>query len=121
MEKTTGHILRGDNIKQGEQFVNFDWPFLPAIRYMDFKRNGNRTRFEELYFKRRYALGTLVIAECFENERRFIDDIINGIWAICEETTWVVPAHLPNFASLKLPFIGMERIDLFVIPDKPAA
>jgi len=68
---------------------------LTAVRFMDFGRDGNRSRYEALYFRRRSALGGLVLAECLENEGRFIDQIINGIWCICEESTWILPAHNP--------------------------
>lgn len=70
------------------------WPELPASWYMDFYRNGNRTRFQEPFMKRRVRLYILLIAECIEGQGRLIDDIINGIWAICEESTWVLPTHI---------------------------
>ncbi|MDQ3540054.1 MAG: heparinase II/III-family protein, partial [Chloroflexota bacterium] len=44
-------------------------------------------------YGRRKMLIRLVTAECVESEGRFIDDIINGVWAICEESFWDVPAH----------------------------
>ena len=45
------------------------------------------------YFKRRFALGSLAIAECAEDKGRFLDDIMNGIWCICEESSWSPPAN----------------------------
>ena len=71
-----------------------EWPVLPAVRYMDFVKNGNRSRYQEGYFERRTRLRQLVIAECAEGKGRFLEQIINGIWAVCEETTWCLPAHL---------------------------
>src|SRR4051812_21181957 len=32
----------------------------------------------------------------FERKERFIDPVINGVWSICEESFWGVPAHLPR-------------------------
>jgi len=66
---------------------------LPAVRYMDYARNGNRTRYEKLHFARRANMMSLVIAECIEGNGTYLDDIINLIWAICEETSWCIPAH----------------------------
>lgn len=97
-------------IQFGEGYLNYQWPTLPATHYMDYIRVGNRTRFEKLYFKRRQILATLVLAECVEAQGRFIDDLINGIWLICEESTWVLPAHNNHQA---LPNINDEIIDLF--------
>ena len=64
---------------------------------MEFGRNGNRSRYETLYFKRRNVLALLVLAECIEFKGRFIDDIINGIWTICGESFWGIPAS--NYIS----------------------
>lgn len=73
--------------------VGREWPSLPATYYMDYARNGNRSRYEALCFARRKDIFTLVVAECIGGQGEFIDDIINGVWLICEESTWVVPAH----------------------------
>ena len=70
------------------------WESLPASVYLEFYRDGNRSHYEKLYFDRRYDLQALTIAECIEGRGEYLDDIINAIWLICEETTWVIPAHL---------------------------
>ena len=69
-------------------------PVLPAIRYLDFSRDGNRSRFEALYFDRRRALHALLMAECLENNGKYMESIVNLVWAICEESSWVIPAHI---------------------------
>jgi len=80
-------------IEAGEKLLGYAYPPLPATLYMDFFRTGDRARFERPYFQRRSALDTLVIAECMEGKGRFLDDIVNGVWAMCEEASWVLPAH----------------------------
>lgn len=77
----------------GEGLLGYQWPQLPATLYLDFARTGNRSRYEGPYFQRRSALTRLVMAECMEGKNRFLDDIVNGVWAICEESGWVIPAH----------------------------
>lgn len=86
------------------------WPSIPAAKYMDFTRKGIRRGFEELYFQRRHMLAILVIGECIEHQGRFLDDIINGVWLICEETSWILPAHNAN---IELPDRDHLDIDLF--------
>ena len=82
-------------VKNGEKYLDYKWPTIPAKYYLDFTRNGNRSRFEEVYHRqRRKQLLSLFIAECVEGKGRFVDDIINGLWAILDEATWVIPAHL---------------------------
>ena len=85
--------LRQALVSAGEAFLNHTWPPLPATLYMRFIRDGDRCAFEAPYFTRRHTLGTLVMAECVEDRGRFLDDIVNGIWCLCEETTWVINAH----------------------------
>ncbi len=79
-----------------EELLEKEWPSLLAVRYMDFQRNGNRSNYEGVYFERRDRLFRMMAAECVEGKGRFIDQIINGIWLICEESSWVVPAHNPH-------------------------
>jgi hypothetical protein len=77
-----------------KKLKNYAWPIIPAVNLLDFYRNGNRSRHGELYFGRRRALLNLLVAECIEGKGEYLDDIINGVWLICEESSWVIPAHL---------------------------
>lgn len=106
--------VRRARIAAGEVVLKFDWPTLPATVFLDFARNGDRTRFQNLSFRRRQVLLDLVLAECVEGEGRFVDAIIDGIWAICEETYWGVPAHLrAQRAGIGLPDAAEPTVDLF--------
>lgn len=102
--------IRKGIIKEGEKHLCFEWPMLTASRYMEFSRNGNRSRYESIYFKRRSVLSSLVMAECIEDRGRFLDQIINGVWCICEESSWSIPAHI---GGKPLPDINDPIIDLF--------
>jgi hypothetical protein len=98
-------------IANAEKLLETSWGELKATEFMQFKRNGNRTGFEALTFARRNKLVTLVMGEMFENKGRFTDDIVNGVWAICEESWWGVPAH--NYAKGPLPDVDNSFVDLF--------
>lgn len=80
-------------IEKAERKLNYSWPTITATQYMDFSRTGNRVRYDSLLLERRQDLASLVVAECIENQGRFMDDIINGIWCICEESFWGIPGH----------------------------
>ena len=96
-----GEEQRRHFIAEGEKYLDYRWPTAPASWYMDFYRNGNRSRYQTLiYNERRDPLLALVAAECCEGKGRFIDDIINGVWTILEETTWVLPAHNSQYAPV---------------------
>ena len=101
-------------IEKAEQYLGREWPVLPATLFLEFVRNGNRSHYEKMQFERRTALSALVFAELFENKGRFMDDIVNLIWAICEETYWGVPAHVGvQKAGSGLPDVEEPTVDLF--------
>lgn len=107
---------RQESIRLGETFLHFSYPQLSATDYLDFIRTGNRTRFEDKYFARRQALSALVLAECTEDRQRFLDDIVNGVFAICEESGWQLPAHntyIRDTPQLPLPDKAAPVLDLF--------
>lgn len=92
------------------------WPQLPASLYRDFSHTGNRVRFEEPYFARRRNLSSLILAECVQHDGTFMEDIIDGIYAVCEETAWQLPAHNSYVRDTpQLPFPDPSRpiLDLF--------
>jgi len=107
--------LRKADTAAAEARLGMEWPSLPATVFMQFRRDGNRSNFEELGFERRSALNDLVIGECQEAEGRFVDDIINGLWCTCEESFWGVPAHSDSsrFPGTPLPDTADRIIDLF--------
>ena len=74
---------------------------LCASEFLMYARNGNRSVFEDKYFPRRTDLTTLVAAEAAEGEGRFVDKILDLVWMILEESTWIVPAHIAPFAAPK--------------------
>lgn len=83
-------------VKQAESYINYQWPSIPATYSLLIERTGDRRTFENMSFEKRDVLGTLLLAEVYENKGRFIDPIINGVWNICEESYWGAPAHLPH-------------------------
>lgn len=103
-------------IGHGEPYLHYEYPLLTATEFMEFSRNGNRSRYQDKLFARRTALNTLILAECAEHRGRFLDDIINGICLICEENAWQLPAHNSyrrDTPQLPLPDVTRPVIDLF--------
>ena len=101
-------------LTQGEQFLGFHWPEMPATVFLEYARVGNRSDYEVIRNQRMTALQALAFAECVEAKGRFVDDIVNGLWATCEESFWGVPAHLYiQKADLGLPDPRDPIVDLF--------
>lgn len=80
--------IRSMHILKGEAKLGFTWPAITARMILGFLRHGDRKTPENTRSTRRSALADLVLAECFENNGRFLDDIVNGIWCTCEESYW---------------------------------
>ncbi len=105
---------RSAMIAAGEKQLGAGWESLPATVFLDFRRNGNRSRYEAIRNRRRDRLQSLVMAECMEGKGRFADEIANGIWLTCEESFWGVPAHLgAQKAGTGLPDVAEPIVDLF--------
>ena len=108
---------KADMIASGEEFIDYTWPMPTAMQYTMFVTHGTREPYEMAdYARRREALAKLMNAEYAQCEGRFIPDIINGMWAIMDEATWVVPAHnsLNHQPAMPLPdFNEPIIIDLF--------
>jgi len=88
------------HVARCEKLLAAPVPALTDELYLDFSRTGNRTRYQTPFGGRRANLSRLALAECFENAGRFLPKIVEYVDAICDEKTWVMPAHdrkLDNF------------------------
>ncbi len=103
-------------VAAGEGRLGQDWPTLLASTFAEFRRNGNRSRWEAPHFARRNMLSDLVLAECAEGQGRFLDAVMDGLWLICEESFWGVSAHNwgRRWPESPLPDTAERIIDLFV-------
>src|SRR5512138_3260252 len=79
---------------------------IPAATYTlfrQFEHTGYRRGYERIHFQRRSMLARAVVEFILGDLTR--RDIIHDLlWAICEETSWVLPAHEeqgPDFWELK--------------------
>ncbi|MBE0657171.1 MAG: heparinase II/III family protein [Bryobacteraceae bacterium] len=112
-EGLAGETRRG-LVTSGERHLGAPWTVLPASVFLDYSRDGNRSRYEGLRSARRGRLQDLVFAELAEGKGRFVDEIVNGVWATCEETYWGVPAHVGvQKAGTGLPDVAEPTVDLF--------
>jgi hypothetical protein len=113
--------IRAKVITQAESDQKAGWNALLASSFLEFKRNGNRSRYEAQSFGRRDHLKSIILAECLEGQGRFLDDIANGVWLICEESFWGAPAHLymqksgpglPDITDPVIELFGAETVQL---------
>jgi hypothetical protein len=106
--------VRDAMVRRAEAHLGAAWAVPRASVFLDFVRDGNRSRYESLSFGRRTRLADLVVAESIEGRGRFLDDILDGVWTICEESFWGVPAHVgAQKRGPGLPDVTEPVVDLF--------
>ncbi len=77
-----------------ERFRNEPYALLTAGQYMAFARTGDRQVMEAPYFQRRKKLIAALLGVCAQDmPQEDLDAVVDGIWLICEETSWVISAH----------------------------
>ncbi|HEY6494411.1 MAG TPA: heparinase II/III family protein [Trebonia sp.] len=85
------------------------WPLLTATEYARYGRDGNRQAYERPYFARRDKLIAAVITAILTGDADAAE-IFDGVWLLCEESTWCLPAHQPGGG---LPDPDKPHVDLF--------
>ena len=105
-----GPKFKKEYIEQAEQYLGYEWPLIRAADYIAFDKEGDRKKQETPHFNKRTALIALFLGEVLEYKGRFIPDIVDGVFNICEESFWGLSAHT---YQAKLP-LGEHYIDLFV-------
>ncbi|SOD82954.1 heparinase II/III domain-containing protein [Spirosoma fluviale] len=101
-------------VKTAETYLTYQWPYVPATKSLLIERTGDRDQYQAVSFQKREVLGTLLLAEIYENKGRFVDQIIDGVWSICEESFWGVSAHLPKSKEYAgLMDVSKPFVDLF--------
>ncbi len=78
-------------LSKEQELLSFDSPALNAVKYMDFYRTGSYDAYQSVAYARRTALLGCLMAECIEHRGRYLDKIVDLVWAICEETSWISP------------------------------
>jgi len=114
---TEGH--RKEIRELAEACAKVPYPVRSATGFLAFARTGDRQADEIPYFTRRRKLCAAVLKGCAFPDAE-IDDVVDGIWLLCEESSWVISAHnvnpipgAPAAAEVPLPDIRRPYIDLF--------
>jgi Heparinase II/III-like protein len=108
---TRDHVLG-----QAARILAQPWPVLTASGYARFFADGDRQAYERPYFARRSRLGSAVLTAALAGptaER--LSEVTDGIWLLCEETSWCVPAAELNARrdGASLPDPARPVVDLF--------
>ena len=92
------------------RYADIPWPMRTASAFLAFMENGSRTADEAPYFLRRRKLCAAVLLAALDPSAP-LADVIDGLWCVCEETSWVISAHNVN------PVSGAPSPREFPLPD----
>lgn len=85
---------------------------IPELTYYSRARyhiDGDRNEFQIPYFKRRQFLASAaLLGMIYPEEQHYLDEVHEVIWAICDEYSWVLPAHTDGMLDHDL-----TQVDLF--------
>ncbi len=104
---------RADLIALGENWHDIPWPILTAGMYASFVRTGSRRDCEDAYFTRRRKLCAAAMHVCVTGENALLPDVEDGLWLLCEETTWAISAHANLNREHPFPDERATIVDLF--------
>ena len=100
-------------------YAALPWPVRTASGFLAFSRDGSRQADEKPYFTRRRKLCAAALSCCAFPETA-LDDVVDGVWLLCEESSWVISAHnvnpipgAPSPAEYPLPDVRKPYVDLF--------
>ena len=101
-------------LSNAEEYLQTEYQPILAHSYMRFEKNGNRSIYENEYFTRRCMVWHLFLGEYIERKGRFLEKLIDGIWLILDECSWVIPAHTKIRIDYtpKLPLQYKQEVDV---------
>lgn len=112
--------MRQEIAQLAQDYREQPYPMRRATDFLAFVRNGSRKADENPYFFRRRKLCAAALGYCLEPNAQDLDEVIDGLWCICEEISWVISAHnvnpvpgAPSSREYPLPDKAQPYIDLF--------
>ena len=105
--------------EMADRYGKIPYPERSLAGFLAFARTGDRQADEKPYFTRRRKLCAAVLRCCAFPDAG-TDEVTDGIWHLCEESTWVISAHnvnpvpgAPKASEYPLPDIRKPYVDLF--------
>ena len=102
---------------RADQWRQKDVPPLSASSFISFSRAGVAADYEANRRVRRTMLRDLVLGSCVAPDGRYDLKLADVVWAICEESSWLLPRNNPitvGRKGLPLPDPYSHRVDVAV-------
>lgn len=114
--ETVPHELRTQLVREADRLLKEPIPVLTASDYMRFQKKGDADAYKAPYLLRRRMLSDLVLGLAARSDDRMDDRLADLIWAISEESSWVLPENSPlsmGENALPLPALYEPLVDRF--------
>ena len=101
--------------QRADQWLEREVPPLSASSYISFSRAGIAAQYAENWLARREMLCDLTLGTCVTPDGRYDMKLCDVIWALCEESSWVLPRNNPinrGREGYPLPDVRHHRIDI---------
>ncbi|HEY3377769.1 MAG TPA: heparinase II/III family protein [Armatimonadota bacterium] len=108
-------VMRAEVVAAGEELLATPLRAIPFSLFRLYHDTGARTTYEMAYFEHRRRL-TAFTALCllYPEDARYRAALEDVIWAVCDEFTWALPAHMPEGGlALEPAYPQREWVDLF--------
>lgn len=86
---------------------------IPFSLFRRYEEDGNRKEYEDMYFKRRQKLLAYSLHFWLYEDEDTLKHLCDVIWAISEEYTWSLPAHLMGRGLHTIQSDDTYTVDLF--------
>jgi len=94
-------------VKICDEIVKSPIPETPYRYFSEFYKSGNRTHYETLYSLKRCNMYFLSLGTFLTQNDKFLEKLNDYLWSICEESTWCLPAHVPEKLDFNEPYIDL--------------
>ncbi len=99
-------------VEVAERYLTAQITTIPLWNYRQYMEQGSVAIYSKGYMERLDKLIYLGVAEWYEGKGRFLDALLDWIWAILEMSSWVLPEHtwhLPHHSATKVPPVAGDR------------
>lgn len=89
-----GAIIREAALAAAERHAETPGVRAPTLtEFLTYTRTGDRRTWEAAAGAFSQRLDAFTLAACFTGESRWVEKAADALWALCELTSWVTPAH----------------------------
>ncbi len=86
--------VREDTLRRADALLEKDPPRIRFSHIHLYATTGDRGTFEQVYFHYLERMNTLYLAYLISEEEKYLTELSDTIWNICNFESWTLPAHI---------------------------